>query len=74
MQQLDTAAHVARILNAAYLVRHYWRGVTREQRRQAIAEMGIAVRLALAASRDDEAILYAVAAGLHDRMDARFQV
>lgn len=74
MQQLDTAAHVARILNAAYLVRHYRRRVTRELRAQAILEMGRAVRAAMAASSDDEALLYAIAAGLHDPLDSRFQL
>jgi hypothetical protein len=70
----DPGAHVARILNAAYMVRHHRRALARELRRAAIAEMGIAVRLALDASRDDEALLYAVAIGLHDPHDPRFQV
>jgi hypothetical protein len=70
----DPGAQLARILNAAYMVRHHRRVLARELRRAAIAEMGIAVRVALAASRDDEAPLYAVAIGLFDPNDRRFQV
>lgn len=72
MQPGDTAAHVARILNAAYMVRHYRRGLARELRAAAIRELGAATRAALAASADDEALLYAVAIGLYDAVDARF--
>ena len=70
----STPALVARILNAAYLVRHHRRPVARELRREAIAEMGRAVRAALISSRDDEALLYAVAIGLYDPGDLRFQI
>ena len=69
-----TAAHVAAILNAAYLVRHYRRPVTREQRAQAIHDMAGALRAALASVSDAEALLYAVAVGLYDPGDRRFQI
>jgi hypothetical protein len=70
----STAVHVAAILNAAYMVRHHRRPLAREQRASAITYMATQVRAALARSTDDEALLYAVAVGLYDQLDARFFV
>lgn len=69
-----TAAHVAAIANACWWIRHHSRPAATAQRAQAIVALGIAARAALDASRDDEAILYAIAIGLFDRSDRRFNV
>lgn len=69
------ARHVPVILNAAYMVRHYWRGgrtsIGREQRARAVVQLGHAVRDALAECADDdiEPILSAVVDGLRPRDD-----
>jgi hypothetical protein len=64
----------AAILNAAYLVRHYRRPVSRELRAQAIVALAATMREALNDSkgREAEALLYALAAGLYDPADKRF--
>jgi hypothetical protein len=69
-----TASHVAAIMNAAYLVRHYRRPVTRTQRTLAIQDMANALRAALRTASNAEALLYAVAVGLYDPGDRRFHV
>lgn len=61
----DPAAHVAAILNAGYLVRHYSRPQQREQRRQAIRMLACATRDALDDEGNEEATLYAVADALN---------
>jgi len=67
----DAAAHVAAILNAAYMVRHYARGarsqLQRAERAQAVQLMGLAVRAAFNASEDFETLLAAVVDGLRPR-------
>lgn len=68
-----TAHHAAAILNAAWMVRHYSRPGQRALRAGAVRILGLTARAALAASGDDEALLYAIAVGLYDRNDARFQ-
>jgi alkylhydroperoxidase family enzyme len=70
------AARSAAILNAAYLVRHHRRPMARELRALAILALAVAVRDALnnSGEREAEALLYALAVGLHDPGDARFQV
>lgn len=68
----DTASHVAAILNAAWMVRHYSRGgrtsIGKAQRSQAIQMLGLTVREAFSNSDDFEPLLAAVADGLrpHD--------
>ena len=75
----DTAQLVARILNAAYMVRHYARGgrvsessPLRRQRTAAIREMGLAVRQAFAVSEDVEPLLAAVCDGLRPHLEQPF--
>jgi hypothetical protein len=72
----DTAAHVAAILNAGYMVRHYARGArsatTRLERQQAIQHMGLVVREAFDRSSNFEALLGAVVDGLRPRDDPPF--
>lgn len=63
----DIGRHVAEILNAAWLVRHYalQRGPQgRLRRAQAVQKMGAVVRDALNRSDDFEALLGAVVDGL----------
>ena len=64
----DTTRHVAAILNAAWMVRHYARGgrsaIRRLERRQAIQFLGETLREALNASQDHEATLAALVEGL----------
>jgi hypothetical protein len=66
--RLDTASHVAAILNAAWMVRHYARGgrtsIQRTQRDQAIVLLGLKVREAFNSSEDFETLLAAVVDGL----------
>lgn len=75
----DSAQLVARILNAAYLVRHYSRGgrmsessPLRHKRSEAIVAMGVAVREAFTVSSDFEALLTAVYHGLAPDEDPPF--
>ena len=65
---------IARIYNAAWLVRHYARGgamhptaALSKQRQEAIRELGLVVRHAFAVSEDFEALLTAVFDGLSKR-------
>lgn len=72
----DTGQLVATILNAGYMVRHYARGgrsqIQRQQRTQAIADMGVVVRDAFNSSEDFEALLAAVVDALRPRNDPPF--
>jgi hypothetical protein len=70
------AARTAAIFNAAYMVRHYRRPLARELRALALVQLAATLRDALNSSRDGEAeaLLYALAGGLYDPGDARFQV
>lgn len=76
MDSRDTAAHVASILNAAWMVRHYVRGgrmsLQRAQRQQAIQKLGLAVREAFTVSDDFEPLLAAVVDGLRPQGDQPF--
>jgi hypothetical protein len=67
----DTAQLVSRILNAAWLVRHYSRGgrlsIHRTERQNAITVLGVTVRDAFTISTDYEALLGAVVDGLRPR-------
>lgn len=64
MQPDQSAAHVAAILQAAYLVRHYQRPHQRTQKDQAIAQLGQAARAALNACDDPAPVLRAICDGL----------
>ncbi len=64
MQTDQTAALVAELYNAAYLVRQYQRGRSSVQRAQAVQRMGLAVRHAFNSSDDFAPLLRAVADGL----------
>jgi hypothetical protein len=70
------ALHVAAILNAAWLVRHYARGarsrIHQAERAAAIAALGHAVRAAFTASEDFEPLLQAILDGLVPREEPRF--
>lgn len=72
-QRRATAVHVAAILNAAWMVRHYARGgrvsTQRAQRERAIMTLGLTVRAAFSSSDDFETLLSAVVDGLrpHDQ-------
>jgi len=68
----STAARIAAILNAAYLVRLYCRPIQRRQRAGAIAELGRAVREAFNSSEDFEPLLRAVVDGLLPRDERTF--
>ena len=72
----DSGELVARIYNAAYLVRYHARGgrssIGREARSQAIRELGLAVRDAFNVSEDFEALLVAVFDGLSPKDAAPF--
>ena len=71
-----TAALVAAILNAGFMVRHYARGargrLQRAERTQAIQHMGLAVREAFNRSEDFEPLLAAVVDGLRPRDEPPF--
>lgn len=60
----DPAAHVAAILNAGYLVRHYSRPSQRRQQDEAMRALAAAVRAALDDPGNDGATLRAVADAL----------
>lgn len=71
MEGTSTEHHIAAILNAAWMVRHYARGARvsqaspmRAQRARAIHELGLVVRRAFAGSDDFEPLLGAVVDGL----------
>jgi hypothetical protein len=72
----DVAHHVAAILNAGWMVRHYVRGARSQtqklQRKQAIQFLGVTVREAFNASDDYEALLVAVVDGLRPKDDPPF--
>ena len=71
-----TTHHVSSIYNAAWFVRHYVRGgrmaIQRQQRQQAIQDMGLVVRKAFNASDDFEPLLTAVVDGLSKSNDPPF--
>lgn len=58
-----TQQHVAAILNAWWMVRHYPRQHQRAQREQAIRTLGLAVRAAFNASENFEPLIVAVVDG-----------
>lgn len=66
-----TQDHVARIMNAAYMVRYRNRGIRLEsqaaKRAEAIQHMGVVVRDAFQQSDDFETLLTAVVDGLSPR-------
>ena len=66
----------AAILNAAYFVRHHRRPLAHELRAQALAVLAQVLRDALnnSGAGEVEALLYALAIGLYDPGDTRFQV
>lgn len=72
----DTATDVAAILNAAWLVRHYVRGgrtaIQRQQRQEAIRNLGLTVKDAFNHSEDFEPLLVAVVDGLRPKDDPPF--
>lgn len=73
----DTASHVAAILNAAWMVRHYARGgrltfLLRKERDTAIAHLGRTVRTAFTSSEDFEPLLAAVVDGLRPKDNQPF--
>lgn len=72
----DTGELVARILNDAWLVRHYVRGgrtgIAKLQRQQAIKKLGLTVREAFNVSEDFEALLAAVVDGVRPRDEQPF--
>lgn len=72
----DTPRHVASILNAAWMVRHYARGgrteIQRAERTQAIQQLGVIVRDAFAHCTDFEPLLAAVVDGLRPKDDPPF--
>ena len=68
-----TAQQSAAILNAAYMVRYFSRPCQRAQRAAAIQTLAGITRAALEAPADAEGVLYALAVGLYQRGDARFQ-
>ena len=76
MDKGATQAHVAAILNASYMVRHYARGgrssLQRTQRSQAIQRLGLTVRDAFNESDDYEPLLAAVVDGLRPKDDPPF--
>lgn len=71
-----TERHVASILNAAWVVRHYARGgrttIQRPERTRAIRELGLIVRGAFSSSDDFEALLAAVVDGLRPKDEPPF--
>lgn len=74
----STEQLVASILNAAWMVRHYARGgrltIQREERAEAIRDLGLIVRKAFIAanSSDFEPLLAAVVDGLRPKDDPPF--
>lgn len=72
----DTAAKVAAILNAAWMVRHYARGgrtgIGSNHRQHAINQLGLEVRKAFIESDDFEPLLVAIYDGLNPRADPPF--
>lgn len=75
----DTAALVAGILNAAWMVRHYSRGGRMRPtskmalyRGQAIQKLGLEVRVAFSISDDFEPLLAAVCDGLRPKDEQPF--
>ena len=72
----DTAAYVAEILNAAWMVRHYARGgrlsIQRLHRAQAILKLGLVVREAFSKTDDFEQLLTAVVDGLRPHNEQPF--
>lgn len=72
----STAALVAAILNAGWMVRHYARGgrtqIHRLERAQAIQRLGLEVRHAFNASDDFEQLLAAVVDALRPRDEPPF--
>lgn len=75
----DSGQLVARILNSAYMVRHYSRGgrmspssPVHRKRAEAIHDLGMVVRAAFNASEDFEALLTAVYHGLAPNADPPF--
>jgi hypothetical protein len=72
----DTPRHVAAILNAAWMVRHYARGgrttIQRPERTQAIEHLAITLRDALNSSSDFEPLLAAVVDGLRPKDEPPF--
>ena len=69
-----SAAGAAAILNAAWQVRHYCRPGQEKSRAAALERMAAITLQQLAAGRESEPILYAVAVGLYRREDPRFAV
>lgn len=67
----DSAELVARIYNAAWMVRHNARGgrssIQRPERQAAIRELGMVVRQVFNATDDFEPLLVALFDGLHPR-------
>jgi hypothetical protein len=76
MGPTETAAKVAAILNAAWMVRHYKRGgrvaIQRAQRDQAIQKLGLIVRDAFSNSNDFEPLLAAIVDGLRPSEEPPF--
>lgn len=75
----DPAAHVAAILNAGWMVRHYRRGartsISRTERQQALQHLGLIVREAFTrANRAEEfeLLLAAICDGLRPRDEQPF--
>lgn len=72
----DTTRHVAAILNAAWMVRHYARGgrstIQKPERTHAIEHLAITLRDALNSSSDFEPLLAAVVDGLRPQNDPPF--
>jgi hypothetical protein len=70
----QSAQHVAAILNAAWMVRHYARGgrssFQRPERAQAIQRLGLTVREAFNRSEDFEPLLVAIVDGLRPFVEA----
>lgn len=62
--------HTASILNASWMVRHYWRN--RVKRAQAIQRLGLEVREAFSSSEDFEPLLTAILEGLKPKDDQPF--
>lgn len=72
----DTGQLVARILNDAWMVRHYARGgrtgIQRARREQAIQKLGLTVRDAFSVSDDFQSLLAAIVDGLRPRDEPPF--
>lgn len=76
MDKRPTEAHVAAILNAAWMVRHYARGgrvsTQSAKRRQAIQMLGLIVLEAFKGCPDFEPLLGAIVDGLRPKDDPPF--